>query len=159
MLRIVHAAEPWQIEQARALIQEYTNALGIDLGFQDFEQEMAGFPGAYAPPGGRLLLALDGAEAAGCVGIRRLEPETCEMKRLYIRPAYRGHRLGRRLVEAALEQARVMGYSAMYLDTLPGMDAAIRLYESFGFQRTAPYYSNPIPGALFFKLLLSPLNR
>lgn len=158
MLRIVQAAEPWQIEQARTLIREYTNALGIDLGFQDFEQEMAGFPGAYAPPGGRLLLALDGSEAAGCVGIRGLEPDTCEMKRLYIRPAYRGHRLGRRLIEAALEQARAMGYSAMYLDTLPGMDAAIRLYESFGFQRTAPYYANPIPGALFFKLLLSPLN-
>jgi putative acetyltransferase len=158
MLRIVQAAEPWQVEQARALIQEYTNALGIDLGFQDFEQEMAGFPGAYAPPDGRLLLALDGAEAAGCVGIRRLERDTCEMKRLYIRPAYRSHGLGRRLVEAALEQARAMGYSAMYLDTLPGMDAAIRLYQSFGFHRTAPYYANPIPGALFLKLRLSPLE-
>jgi len=154
MLHIVHATEPRRIEQARTLIQEYTNTLGIDLGFQDFEQEMAGFPGAYAPPGGRLLLALDGSEAAGCVGIRELEPDTCEMKRLYTRSAYRGHGLGRRLVEAALEQARAIGYSAMYLDTLAEMDAAIRLYEAFGFQRTEPYYANPIPGALFFKLRL-----
>ncbi|WP_375766525.1 GNAT family N-acetyltransferase [Archangium gephyra] len=154
MLPIVHAATPWQIAQARALILEYQKALGIDLGFQDFEQEMAGFPGAYAPPGGRLLLALDGSDAAGCVGVRELESGTCEMKRLYIRPAYRSHGLGRRLVEAAVEQARAAGYSAMCLDTLPQMGAAIRLYEAFGFERTEPYYANPISGALFFKLRL-----
>jgi putative acetyltransferase len=154
MLHIVHAVTPWQIAQARTLILEYTEALGIDLGFQDFEQEMADFPGAYSPPSGRLLLALDGADAAGSVGIRGLEPDACEMKRLYIRPAYRSHGLGRRLVETALEQARAIGYSAMYLDTLPEMGAAIRMYQAFGFQRTAPYYANPIPGALFFKLPL-----
>lgn len=154
MLHIVHAAEPWRIEQVRTLILEYTRALGIDLGFQGFEREMADFPGTYSPPGGRLLLALNGPEAAGCVGIRGLAPDTCEMKRLYIRPTYRGQGLGRRLVEAALEQARAMGYSAMYLDTLPAMDEAIRLYQTFGFQRTEPYYTNPIPGALFFKLRL-----
>ncbi|WP_257458901.1 GNAT family N-acetyltransferase [Archangium lipolyticum] len=152
MIHIVHAAMPGQIDQARTLILEYTKALGIDLGFQDFEQEMADFPGAYSPPSGRLLLALDGSDAAGCVGIRGLEQGACEMKRLYIRPAYRSHGLGRRLVEAALEQARAIGYSAMYLDTLPEMESAIRLYQALGFERTAPYYDNPIPGALFFRL-------
>jgi ribosomal protein S18 acetylase RimI-like enzyme len=154
MLHIVHAAEPWRIEQARTLILEYTKALGIDLGFQGFAREMADFPGTYSPPSGRLLLALNGSEAAGCVGIRGLAPDTCEMKRLYVRPAYRGQSLGKRLAEAALEQARTIGYSAMYLDTLPEMDAAIRLYQTLGFQRTEPYYANPIPGALFFELRL-----
>lgn len=154
MIDFVHAITPGQIEQARTLIREYTDALGIDLSFQELEQELADFPGAYAPPGGGLWLALDGSEAAGCIGIRALEPDTCEMKRLYIRPAWRGHGLGRRLVEAALEQARAMGYTAMYLDTLPEMKAAIRMYQAFGFQRTEPYYANPIPGALFFKLRL-----
>jgi putative acetyltransferase len=154
MIEIIHATAPCQIDQARTLIREYTDALGIDLSFQELEQELADFPGAYAPPGGCLLLALDGSEAAGCIGIRELEPGTCEMKRLYIRSAYRGHGLGGKLVEAALEQARAMGYSAMYLDTLPEMESALRLYQSFGFQRTEPYYVSPIPGALFFKLQL-----
>lgn len=154
MLDIIQATTPGQLEQARSLIREYTDGLGIDLSFQELEQELADFPGAYAPPSGCLLLAVDGSEAAGCIGIRELEPGTCEMKRLYIRPAWRGHGLGRRLVEAALEQARAMGYSAMCLDTLPEMQSAIRLYQSFGFQRTEPYYANPIPGALFFKLRL-----
>jgi ribosomal protein S18 acetylase RimI-like enzyme len=154
MIDIIQATTPGQIEQARTLIREYTDGLGIDLSFQELAQELADFPGAYAPPGGRLWLALDGAEAAGCIGIRPLEPGACEMKRLYIRPAWRGHGLGRRLVEAALEQARAMGYSAMCLDTLPQMGAAIRMYEAFGFQRIEPYYANPIPGALFFKLRL-----
>jgi putative acetyltransferase len=154
MLHIIHAAEPGQVEQARALILEYTKALGIDLSFQGFEQEMADFPGTYSPPSGRLLLALNGSEAAGCVGIRGLTPDTCEMKRLYVRSAYRSQGLGKRLVEAALEQARTLGYSAMYLDTLPEMDAAVRLYQTFGFQQTEPYYANPIPGALFFELRL-----
>lgn len=154
MIRIVQATEPGQLAQARALILEYTKALGIDLGFQDFEQEMADFPGAYAPPSGRLLLALESTEAVGCVGVRHLESDACEMKRLYLHPTQRGQGLGRRLVEAALEQARAMGYRAMYLDTLSDMDAAIRLYEACGFERTAPYYDNPLPGALYFKLSL-----
>jgi carbonic anhydrase len=147
----VHASE---IEQARTLVLEYVEELGIDLGFQGFTREMREFPGAYAPPEGRLLLATSGGEPAGCVGLRKLEPGVCEMKRLYVRPRHRGHGLGQQLARAVIAEARALGYSAMRLDTLASMHAATAMYRGLGFQPTAPYYVNPLEGTLYFELKL-----
>ncbi len=143
-----------QVVQARELVLEYVKGLGIDLDFQDFETEMREFPGDYAPPDGCLLLAEDAQGAAGCVGLRQLEPGICEMKRLYVRPRYRGQGLGQLLAQAVIAEARRLGYTAMRLDTLSTMGAAIGLYRELGFQPTAPYYRNPLEGALFFELKL-----
>ncbi len=151
---VVHAVTPGQIEQARALFREYERSLGIDLCFQGFEQELAGLPGAYAPPRGRLLLALDGAAQAGCVALRPLADAACEMKRLYVRPAFRGRRVGRLLAERILAEARAIGYPRMRLDTLPSMGEAIALYRALGFVEIAPYTTNPVAGALFMELVL-----
>ncbi|MDY7226318.1 GNAT family N-acetyltransferase [Hyalangium rubrum] len=152
--RILPALQPEQVEQARTLVLEYVNGLGIDLDFQDFEQEMREFPSDYAPPDGCLLLAMDAQGPAGCVGLRKLEPGICEMKRLYVRPRCRGQGLGQRLAQAVIEEARVLGYSAMRLDTLSTMHSAIGTYRGLGFQPIAAYYRNPIEGALFFELKL-----
>lgn len=152
--QLVHATEPERVEQARELVLEYVESLGIDLDFQDFEAEMREFPGDYAAPDGSLLLAVDARGPAGCVGVRKLEPGICEMKRLYIRPPCRGQGLGERLARAIIEEARVLGYTAMRLDTLDTMHPAIRLYRGLGFEPTTPYYRNPLQGALFFELKL-----
>ncbi|WP_240486741.1 GNAT family N-acetyltransferase [Hyalangium minutum] len=138
----------------KALVLEYVEGLGLDLSFQDIEAELHEFPGEYAPPEGRLLLAMSGEEAAGCVGLRPLEPDVCEMKRLYVQPRYRGHGLGAQLARAVITEARAMGYAAMRLDTLPSMTSAIGMYRELGFQLIVPYYRNPIEGALFFELKL-----
>lgn len=138
----------------KALVLEYVEGLGLDLSFQDIEEELREFPGEYAPPEGRLLLATSGEEAAGCVGLRPLEPGVCEMKRLYVQSRYRGHGLGVQLARAIIAEARAMGYAAMRLDTLSSMTAAICMYRELGFQPIAPYYRNPIEGALFFELKL-----
>ena len=151
---VVHAVTPGQIEQARALFREYERSMGIDLCFQGFEQELVGLPGAYAPPRGRLLLALDGAAPAGCVALRPLADAACEMKRLYVRPAFRGRRVGRLLAERVLAEARVIGYARLRLDTLPSMREAISLYGALGFVEIAPYTTNPVAGALFMELAL-----
>ncbi len=136
----------------RRLFREYQLGLGIDLCFQNFEQELATLPGAYAPPRGRLVLALSGGEPAGCVALRPLGEEDCEMKRLYVRPACRGSALGRRLAEYVIREARAIGYRRMVLDTLPSMSAAQALYRSLGFVAVAPYTHNPVPGTLFLAL-------
>ncbi|HWH55725.1 MAG TPA: GNAT family N-acetyltransferase [Gaiellaceae bacterium] len=140
---------------ARALFLEYAESLGFDLGFQDFEAELRGLPGEYAPPGGVLLLARVAKEAVGCVGLRPLAPETCEMKRLYVRPEARAGGAGRALAEAVIEVGRELGYRRMRLDTVPTMTAARALYRSLGFREIEPYRFNPIPGTSFMELDLA----
>jgi ribosomal protein S18 acetylase RimI-like enzyme len=152
---IVVAVEPIQVETVGTLFREYADGLGVDLSFQDFDAELAGMPGAYTPPAGRLLLAVDGDEVLGCVGLRPLgEAGVCEMKRLYTRPAARGRNLGRALAERVIAEARSIGYARMRLDTLPTMIAAIALYRELGFRPIAPYRRNPVPGTLYLELAL-----
>ena len=141
--------------QARALFEEYAEGLGIDLCFQAFSQELDALPKMYGPPRGVLLLAEMEDGLAGCVGVRALGEDICELKRLYIRDAYRGRRLGLRLTEAAMNAARGMSYTAIRLDTLPEMQAAQRLYESLGFRGNAPYYGKPIAGQRFMEAALT----
>ncbi|HEX6650742.1 MAG TPA: GNAT family N-acetyltransferase [Pyrinomonadaceae bacterium] len=143
------------ISQARTLFEEYAASLGISLCFQNFDQELKSLPGKYAPPDGLLLLATENNELAGCIALRKLSPGICEMKRLFVRPTYRSHGLGRVLVETIIDEARKLGYTHMRLDTLPGlMDKAIALYRSFGFVDIAPYCENPVEGAKFMQLEL-----
>ena len=135
------------------LFEEYAAALGISLCFQNFDQELKGLPGKYAPPDGRLLLATENDELAGCIAMRKLSPGICEMKRLFVRPGFRSQGLGRVLVKTIIDEARKLGYTHMRLDTLPGlMDKAIALYSSFGFVDIGPYYENPVEGAKFMEL-------
>jgi len=139
--------------QVRALFQEYASSLGFSLCFQSFDQELAGLPGDYAPPQGRLLLVFVGDEVAGCVALHPLEPGVCEMKRLYVRPQFRGRGLGKALLDAVLTEARAIGYRRMRLDTVePVMQDAVRMYRARGFREIAPYRANPIPGALYMEL-------
>lgn len=152
---IVPVRSAWLLEQARYLFQEYATQIGIDLSFQNFEQELANLPAGYEPPEGCLLLALAGGEAAGCVAVRRLEQGVCEMKRLYVRPRFRGLRVGRALAEAAVDEARRIGYERMRLDTLPSMARARELYLSLGFEEVAPYRFNPVEGTVYMELKLS----
>lgn len=154
-MEIVQATGSGDVERIRDLFREYEKSLGIDLCFQGFEQELAGLPGAYAHPRGRLLLAVDDGRPAGCVALRGLGASVAEMKRLYVRPEFRGRRVGRLLAERILAEARAIGYARMRLDTLPSMKEAIALYRSLGFEEIAPYYTNPVPGALFMERALS----
>jgi ribosomal protein S18 acetylase RimI-like enzyme len=150
-IRIVACRSPQQIARVRRLFVEYTDFLGVDLSFQDFEQELNALPGPYAPPTGALFLAQSATGPAGCAGLRRLEAGICEMKRLYVRPAYRGSGLGRRLAERVIDTAAEMGYRLMRLDTLDRLTEAIELYTAMGFRRRAPYYENPLPGVLYWE--------
>ena len=151
---VAEARTAGAIAQARRLIEEYVDSLGIDLGFQEIEKELREFPGAYAPPQGRLLLAFAGAEAIGCVALRPFE-QGCEMKRLYVRPDSRGLGAGRALAGAVIEAARELGYRSMRLDTQPEMSAARALYRSLGFREIEPYRFNPTPGTSFMELDLT----
>ena len=143
------------LDAARAIIREYAVSLNIDLCFQNFDEELASLPGAYAAPAGHLLLAYVAGELAGCGAFRACNDadyaNACEMKRLFVRPGFRGFGLGRRLAEALLDEARRAGYSVMLLDTLDDMEAARDLYEALGFEEIPPYYFNPIPGAHYLK--------
>lgn len=154
-IALVAADSAERLDAARAIFREYARSLAIDLCFQDFEAELAGLPGAYSPPDGQLLLAhVDGVVAA-CGALRSLREvdyaNACEMKRLYVRPAYRGFGLGRLLAQALLDEARRAGYSVMLLDTLDEMEAARGLYATLGFEEIPPYYFNPIAGAHYLK--------
>jgi GNAT superfamily N-acetyltransferase len=150
--RIVDADTAELVSLAGGLFEEYAASVGVDLCFQGFAEELATLPGAYAPPSGRLLLALDEVHAVGCAALRPLEPGVCEMKRLYVRSAFRGTGLGRRLVERIIAEARVVGYARMRLDTLPSMREARSLYTELGFVSIPPYRPNPVAGADFLEL-------
>lgn len=154
MLTIADAITVDDVLTVRGLFEEYAASLGVDLCFQGFAEELARLPGDYAPPRGRLLLALHDGRTAGCVALRPLEPAVCEMKRLYVRPAFRTHGIGRVLIDRIVQDARQAGYRHMRLDTLPSMAAAQALYRRLGFQEIAPYRKNPIEGAVFLELQL-----
>jgi GNAT superfamily N-acetyltransferase len=144
-----------QIAQARELFLEYAQSLGFSLCFQNFDKELAGLPGDYAPPDGRLLLAEYDGQLAGCVALHKLEPQICEMKRLYLRAQFRGKGLGRALADRIIAEAREIGYHGMRLDTVvPVMKDAVAMYRKLGFQQIAPYCSNPIAGAMCMELQL-----
>jgi len=152
-MELIPAQSIEEIEQARQLFKEYATWLEIDLCFQNFERELAELPGDYALPEGRLLLAYDVAQLAGCVALRKINQRVCEMKRLFVRDRFRGKGLGRYLLEAIISEAKQIGYERMRLDTLsPKMNAAIALYRSYGFTEIDPYYNNPVPGAMFMEL-------
>jgi len=153
-MEIVPAHSHTDILAVRSLFVEYAENLGVDLCFQGFQEELAGLPGAYAPPDGRLLLAIDRDRAVGCVAIRNLGEGICEMKRLYVKSTYRGQGLGRRLAEAVIAEARAIGYGRMRLDSLTSLTEAAGLYRSLGFVEISPYRYNPLPDAVFMELLL-----
>jgi putative acetyltransferase len=154
-LTFTQAESPAHIAQACELFLEYAQSLGFSLCFQDFDKELETLPGHYAPPGGRLLLAEYGSQLAGCVAMRRLEPGICEMKRLYLRPQFRGKGLGRALADRVIVEARRVGYRQMRLDTVePVMKDAVGMYRKLGFQEISPYRSNPIAGAMYMELEL-----
>jgi putative acetyltransferase len=152
---IFHAENDSHISAARELFREYEAGIGVSLCFQNFEQEVNGLPGDYAAPNGRLLLATIDDQLAGCIALRKLAPQVCEMKRLFVRPTFRGTGLGRVLANAIIDEARKLGYTHMRLDTMPGrMDKAIALYQSLGFVEIEPYYKYPVPDAKFMELKL-----
>jgi len=151
-LRIEVLPATADMDVVRTLFHEYQQELGIDLSFQDFGAELAGLPGAYAPPSGRLLLARSDGREAGCVALRPLAGGDCEMKRLYVRPEFRAARLGLLLAERLIAEARGIGYARMCLDTLPSMGRAQRLYEALGFRDIPPYRHNPIAGTRYLAL-------
>jgi len=155
-MKIIRAQAPGEIEEVRRLFREYETFLGVDLCFQSFEEELAGLPGKYAPPDGALLIAVDGHEVAGCVAFKRLAAGVCEMKRLFVRPEYRGQGLGRMLAERIIDEAEQLGYPLMWLDSFTRLKEAMGLYESLGFKRRKPYYHNPLPGVVYLELELNP---
>jgi putative acetyltransferase len=158
MLTIVKAETPAQVSTARQMIEEYAAWLELKLCFQGYEEEIQSLPGKYAPPSGRLLLALWDGRPAGVIALRPLEePGVCEMKRLYVRPEFRGHQIGRILAERVIAEAAEIGYSRIRLDTILGkMDSAIAMYRTLGFAEIDPYYKTPVGETLFMELALKP---
>ena len=153
--RSVIEAGPDEGEAVRRLFRAYAEWLGVSLCFQGFDEEVAGLPGAYAPPAGRLLVARAGGDVVGCVALRPLGPGVCEMKRLYVAPGFAGAGIGRALAERIIEKARAIGYEKMRLDTIPErMPAAQHLYESLGFREIPAYYDNPLEGVVMLELTL-----
>ncbi len=153
-MQIIQATTHDEIAVARALFEEYAASLEIDLCFQGFAEELANLPGVYAPPRGRLLLARNGDVVSGCAALRPLEAMTCELKRMYVRPTFRGQGVGRALAEAIVAAARTIGYARIRLDTLEEMTAARSLYESLGFASRTAYYETPLVHTVFMELEL-----
>jgi len=151
-LRITEARWPQDRTLVETLFREYVESLDEDISFQGVASELAGLPGKYARPDGLVLIAWLGDEVAGCIALRPIEPGVCEMKRLYVRPGFRGQSVGRSLVEALIEHARLMRYRTMVLDTLASMQAALTLYRALGFKPVRAYYDNPLPGATYLGL-------
>jgi ribosomal protein S18 acetylase RimI-like enzyme len=153
-MQLIPADSPEHLPIVRKLFREYADSIEIDLCFQSFDAELAGLPGKYAPPAGRLWLAMIEGKPAGCVALRPIATDICEMKRLYVRPEFRSRKVGRALASSVIAAARAIGYERMRLDTLSSMNEAIALYESLGFQRIPAYYANPSGLAVFFELML-----
>ena len=158
VIEIVATHSRQELDALREIMREYGAGLGIDLNFQDFEAELRQLPGTYCSPRGALLAAKSDKLLTGCCALRPLDtvdyPNACEMKRLYVRPAFRGQGIGRVLVEAILDQARLAGYSSLLLDTLSDMEAARALYADLGFTEIAPYYHNPLAGFHYLRVKL-----
>ena len=153
-MHIEQATSPEFIRIVRELFLEYSESVGVGFCFQGFTQELAQLPGEYAPPWGRLFLAFydkDDKQVAGCGALRRIDGETCQMKRFYVRPAFRGKGLGRELIHTLIGAAREIGYARMRLDTLPSMTTTIAFYRTLGFREIPPYWANPVPGVVFFE--------
>ncbi|MGQ0511692.1 MAG: GNAT family N-acetyltransferase [Betaproteobacteria bacterium] len=155
VIEVVPARSPEEIERIRHLFREYSELVSAALCFQGFDRELAGLPGAYVPPDGALLLARGPGGDAGCVAMKRLDRHSAEMKRLFVRNAYRGTGLGRRLANLVIDSARDAGCGRLVLDTMPHLTEAIALYRSMGFRDCAPYLAEPTPGALCLELSLS----
>ena len=154
-MTIITVSSPQKIQEVKRLFREYEAFLNVDLCFQAFESELANLPGKYAPPSGTLLLAMDGQKALGCGALRRFGPiqdNTCEMKRLYVCPEARGRGMGGDIARRLVQEGVRLGYNTMLLDTLDRLVSAIHLYESLGFVRTSPYYDNPLPGVVYWRL-------
>ena len=158
MLKLVSVQSEKDLENIRELFKEYARSLGFDLDFQDFKKEFDELPGEYAPPDGCLLLASYETKLAGCVALRKMDKNICEMKRLYVRKAFRGKGIGKELSVAIIDKAREIGYKYMRLDTVPAMKEAIALYQSLGFKEIDPYRYNPLKGAKFMELKLENLK-
>jgi putative acetyltransferase len=155
-VKLIQADFEKQLPLIREILEEYAKSLGFELHFQEFQREMAELPGDYAPPDGRFLLAVEDDKIAGCVALRKLEEGIGEMKRLYVKPGFRGKRIGRSLAEAVVQEARKIGYRSMRLDTVPFMKEAQALYRLLGFEEIEAYRYNPIEGAKFMELKLGP---
>lgn len=151
MLRLIHATKEDEYEQARELFLEYVDSLGVDLSFQNIAIELQNIPGEYAPLDGCILLALDNEQPAGCVALRKIDEQVCEMKRLYVKPEWKGRGVGKKLALAIIDEAKFRGYSFIRLDTLPTMEQAIQLYRSLEFYPIEPYRFNPIEGTLYME--------
>ncbi|MFH1436535.1 MAG: GNAT family N-acetyltransferase [Pseudomonadota bacterium] len=151
---LIQAHSPQQLESIREMFEEYSKELDFDLCFQHFSDELAGLPGDYALPHGRLYLAVLDEKPAGCAALRRIDESTCEMKRLYVRRRLRGRGTGRELAMRIIDEARAIGYRRMRLDTVPAMTTAIALYTSLGFREITPYRFNPLEGAVYMEMVL-----
>jgi putative acetyltransferase len=151
-VEIISVTNQQQLVMARTLFEEYWQSFGFTPCFQNFAAEVAGLPGQYAPPGGRLALALAAGEPAGCIALRRLDGQRAEAKRLYVRPEFRGQGTGLALLEWVIGEARAAGYREMLGDTMPVMSRALAMYERVGFQQTGPYTAEPTPGAIYLRL-------
>ena len=153
-MKIIKAEKSEDINQVKELFLEYADSLGFHLCFQNFEEEVKNLPGAYASPSGCILLAVVEEKAAGCAALRKIDDSLCEMKRLYVKPAFRGKAIGKNLAKAIIEEAKSIGYKAMRLDTISTMKEAVSLYKSLGFTEISPYRYNPVKGVKYMELIL-----